>query len=191
MLEQPRTVAKTPSPATVQPTVSVQSSTETKNSHTKPAKKLTDEQRQEVLLCKKNGIDPRLLKNSKLTPKQMRILWVSKKSGAFSEYFANPALSEDTMKFYADILKDKESVKECKQLLDHPELSTDELRELYYSLCEGVDIKDLIGLPADKILVKRQETLEHNRFNHDFSPKEIKQLNFDIYEKALHSADKR
>lgn len=132
----------------------------------------------EISRCEKNGGDSRLIDNSKLSPQQMRVIWVSKLRGSLSESFANPNISVDAMKFYADRLHDKQTVADCKELLAHPELSVDELSELYACVCEGIPYTSYIGLSATEINVKRNEqSAEYWGSSKLFDP--------DYYEKAL------
>lgn len=152
---------------------------------TEPAKRIemSEKQLNEVQLCKKNGISPKLISNPKLSPNQMRVLWVSKSKGALAEAFANPNLSEDVMKFYADRLYDKSTVEECREMLNHPELSTDELGELYLCVCDGIPYENYIGLSATEIATKR----EMERAEYWGSSK---LFDADYYEKALNVAKK-
>lgn len=117
----------------------------------------TREQEKEISMCEKSGIDPKLIRNPKLSQSQMRVLWVAKSKGAMSEYFANPNLSTDAMKFYADRVFNKESYNEVKEMLAHPELGVDELGELYACVCEGIPYSDFIGMTASEIDVEREK----------------------------------
>lgn len=143
----------------------------------------TPEQLKEIHLCESNGINSRFIKNTKLSPTQMRVLWVSKSKGALSENFANPALSTDAMKFYADRLYSKKMVEDCRELLNHPELSTDELSELYICICEGIPYEKYIGKSAMDISVAR-ETEKAKYWGSS------KLFDTDYYEKALNVARK-
>ena len=143
----------------------------------------TPEQLNEIALCEKNGINPRLIKNSKLSPSQMRVLWVSKSKGVLSEKFSNPQLSVDAMKFYADRLFDKKTADECADMLKHTELSVPELTELYACICQGLPYESYIGLSATDIQVKRdQESVEYWGTSSKFD--------VDYYEKAMNVARK-
>lgn len=115
-----------------------------------------EKQRDELGKCKKAGVDTRLISHPGLSPAQMRVLWVAKSKGCMSEAFADPKYSTDVMKFYADRLYDKQTVADCGELLAHPELSVDELNELYACICQGVPYSGLIGLSATDIGVKRE-----------------------------------
>lgn len=143
----------------------------------------TKEQLAEIAKCESNGINSRFIRNPKLSPQQMRVLWVSKSKGALSETFANPALSTDAMKFYADRLYSKKMVEDCRELLNHPELSTDELSELYICICEGVPYAKYIGKSAMDISVAR-ETEKAKYWGSS------KLFDTDYYEKALNVARK-
>lgn len=143
----------------------------------------TPEQLNEIALCEKNGINPRFIKNSKLSPSQMRVLWVSKSKGALSERFANPQLSVEAMKFYADRLYDKKTADDCADMLKHTELSVPELTELYSCICQGLPYEDYIGLSATDIQVKRdQESVNYWGSACKFD--------VDYYEKAMNVARK-
>ena len=143
----------------------------------------TAEQLNEITLCEKNGINSRFIKNSKLSPSQMRVLWVSKSKGALSERFANPQLSVEAMKFYADRLYDKNTADECADMLKHTELSVPELTELYSCICQGLPYESYIGLSATDIQVKRdQESVKYWGSASKFD--------VDYYEKAMNVAMK-
>ena len=117
----------------------------------------TPEQRREISLAKKDEIDVRLIANPELSPKQMRVLWVSKKKGAYSEYFSSPKYSVEVMKFYADRLMTQQMVKECSDLLARPDYDVDNLAELYLSVCEGIDYSSFIDLnSAEEMRVQRE-----------------------------------
>ena len=111
----------------------------------------------EIAKCKKHGINADFLLRGNLDSKQMRVLWVSKSKGAYAEAFNNPDLSVDAMKFYADRICSKVAAKECKVLLDHPELSVEELTELYQCINEGVDPTELIGESPVNIQIAREK----------------------------------
>lgn len=143
----------------------------------------TSEQLNEIALCEKNGINSRFIKNSKLSPSQMRVLWVSKSKGALSERFANPQLSVEAMKFYADRLYDKKTADDCADMLKHTELSVPELTELYSCICQGLPYESYIGLSATDIQVKRdQEVVQYWGSASKFD--------VDYYEKAMNVARK-
>lgn len=109
----------------------------------------TPEQRKELALAKKDGVPIRLIADPKLSPQQMRVLWVSKaKYGSCSEYFASPKYSVDVMKFYADRLVTEQMVKECADLLNRPDFSLEKLEILYLAICEGVDYSTFIDAPT-------------------------------------------
>lgn len=125
---------------------------------TKPTKNIdvyTEGQKKEISACRKHGINSNFIENPNLTHNQMRILWVAKSKGVFAEEFADPKYNTDVMKFYADRLFSQEAVDNCRPLLQHPELSVDELEELYECLIEGVDFEDLIGKTPNEISVER------------------------------------
>lgn len=115
----------------------------------------TREQTEEIKKCKERGGDVSVIYNPELSPSQMRILWIAKSKGCCAEAFANPQLSTDAMKFYADRLYDPQTVADCSELLAHPELGVDELSELYACVCQGIPYSDMIGMSAIDIDVKR------------------------------------
>lgn len=117
----------------------------------------TKEQIAEINKCRSKGVDSRFIENPKLSVEQMRILWVSKSKGALSEYFARPDYSVDVMKFYADRLYSKKIVQECSLMMHKPNLSVEQLSELYLCVCDGVNYSDLCDLSASDIEVKRRE----------------------------------
>ena len=156
---------------------------DTKVNKTTEKLEFTQEQLNEIALCDKNGINSRFIRNPKLSPQQMRVLWVSKSKGCLSEAFANPAISTDAMKFYADRLYDKKTVEDCRELLKHPELSVPELTELFMCICEGIPYEKYIGKSAIDISVQR-ETEVSNYWGSS------KNFDTDYYEKALNVARK-
>ena len=143
----------------------------------------TAEQLKELNLCESNGINSRFIRNSKLSPTQMRVLWVSKSKGAYSESFANPKLSTDAMKFYADRIYSKKAAEDCRELLTHPELSVDELIELYGCICEGIPYEGYIGKSPVDIQVAR--TMASTEYWGSTSKFDV-----DYYDKALNVAMK-
>lgn len=116
----------------------------------------SEKQLSEMSACKKAGVSPDLIKNPDLSQQQMRILWVSKSKGCMAEAFADPRYTPDQMKFYADRLYDKQTVADCKEMLEHPELSPEEMSELYACVCDGVPYSEYIGMSATDISVKRE-----------------------------------
>jgi hypothetical protein len=146
-------------------------------------KGFNETQRIELERCRSNGVDPKLIQNPNLNQQQMRVLWVSKSKGALAEEFNDPRLSSDAMKFYADRLYDKKTVEDCKPMLDHPELGTDELSELYQCVCDGIDYSDLIGKSATDISTAREMATRKYWGSSDL-------FNTDYYQKALNVAMK-
>lgn len=122
----------------------------------KSTQEFTQEQIHEMTRCENANISSRFIRNPKLSPAQMRVLWVAKSKGCLAESFADPRYSTDVMKFYADRLYDKQTVTDCSELLAHPELSVDELGELYTCVCQGVPYSSFIGMSATDINVKRE-----------------------------------
>lgn len=119
------------------------------------------EQRRELSKAKSNDIDIRLIANPNLSSEQMRVLWISKKNGAYSEYFAKPEYSVDVMKFYADRLVTQQMVKECADLLARPSYSVDKLSELYLAVCEGIDYSSFLDADnAEEMYVQRERLRE-------------------------------
>lgn len=113
------------------------------------------EQNKELELAKEKGLDTRFMENDKLSKDQLRVLWVSKTKGVRSECFANPDMPVDSMKFYADRLFSEADVIKCKPLLNHPELSIDELTELYACASNNIPYEDLIGATSSEIYLQR------------------------------------
>lgn len=121
----------------------------------------SDKQQLEIYNCQKKGIPTNLIRNPNLSPEQMRVLWVSKSKGCLSEYFNDPAYGVEAMKFYADRLYDKQTVVDCAEMLEHPELTPDELSELYACVCQGIPYADYIGMSPTEISVKRDMESAH------------------------------
>ena len=141
------------------------------------------EQNKELARCKKAGIDPLLIGDPDLDPKQMRVLWVAASNGAKAEYFNSPKISTDSMKFYADRIFSDDMASDCAAMLAHPELSVDELDELYMCLCDGMDYTGLIGSsPSDIDVARLKQNTEYWGSSSEFD--------VDYYQKALNVAMK-
>ena len=113
-------------------------------------------QNKELELCKKNGIDPELISDDRLSNSQMRVIWKSKQNGAMSECFNKPEFSTSAMKFYADHLFLPEDKERYSKLLSYPELSGSELLELSNCIEDNVEYEDLIGESDIHIFVERE-----------------------------------
>lgn len=148
----------------------------------------TKEQKKEITTCRNKGVDSTFIENKKLSPKQMRVLWVSKSKGAFAEEYANPDMPLDVMKFYADVLYSQDEVNKCRPILDQPKLKLSEVSELYECLGQGFDVKDLIGKSSTDIAIERMAQ-EYNKWN---KPEEIPQQVFEdsIISNAIRYAKK-
>lgn len=132
------------------------------------ASEFTEAQVKEIEDAKKQGVSTKdLIENPKLSPKQMRVLWVSKKNGALAESYASPVYKAGVMKFYADRVYNEKSLNLCKPLLLHPELEVDQLEELYLCLLQRVPIDSLIGLTADEIRIERNKRCKVVRLGSD------------------------
>lgn len=129
---------------------------ESEPAKTEVSRELSKPQRGELARCLAAGVNCKLIKNPDLKPEQMRVLWVSKSKGALAEYYSSPDFSVDAMKFYADRLYSKKIAAECKGMLEHPELSVDQLTELYRCVCDGVDYSDLLDKSAVNINIERE-----------------------------------
>lgn len=140
----------------------------------------------EMNLCKSKGIDPRLIANPDLSSEQMRVLWVSKQKGALSEYFCSPKYSVDSMKFYADRIVNKKIADSCADMLSHPELTPDQLNELYQCVCRGIPYSDLCDKDANSIYLERLARDEELWGN----VTDEKLVDTDILDKAVRSAMK-
>lgn len=133
-----------------------------------PTSKFTDAQVKEIKDAQKQGVSTKdLIENPDLSPKQMRVLWVSKKNGALAESYANPVYQIPVMKFYADRIYNEKSLSLCKPLLLHPELEVEELEELYLCLLQRVPIDNMIGWSADDIRVERNKKCKVVRLGSD------------------------
>ena len=139
-------------------------------------KKYNKAQNYEIDLCKRNGVDPELINNPDLSNAQMRVIWKSKSNGALAEAFNKPYYPVSSMKFYADRIFTKDDEKKYKKLLAHPELSEDELNELYLCIHDDIKYDDLIGESATDIFIER----EHRR-NEDIK----EDTDFELFNKAL------
>lgn len=124
----------------------------------KNSERYSDEQKREIIAAKKNGVDPMIVSNPKLTPEQMRIIWTAKKNKRASEYFANPKFSVEQMQFFADRLVDRQTFNECKGIIN-PKYNIDQLGELYLGICDGIDYTQYADekLSAEDMYIKRNE----------------------------------
>lgn len=124
------------------------------------SQKYTKEQLAELNNAKKCGVDPILIANPKLSPEQMRTLWVGKKNKACIEYFANPKYSLEQMQFLAERIISKQAAVECRALIN-PRYTVDQMNEIYLGIFDGVDYT-LYAKPevsADDMYLKRKELL--------------------------------
>lgn len=147
-------------------------------------RELDSDQKLELARCSQRGIDPSFINDPNLNKEQMRVLWVSKSKGALAEYFNNPKLSSDVMKFYADRIYSKKLAKECELMLQHPELSTDQLAELYLCISDGVDYSDLLDKSPVDIRCERESR------SRAYWGKSLIENDRDYLEKALAAAAK-
>ena len=122
---------------------------------------LSATQCKEIERCRQAGVDPSILSDTRLTDKQMRILWMAKsKKGSYVECFANADFSEDSMKFYADRIYDKETADKYKILLDRPDLEVDSLQQLTTMIDNGIPCEDLLDKTPEDIYCARIERSE-------------------------------
>lgn len=126
------------------------------------------DQKRELKMAKKEGIDIRFLLNPNLTPQQMRVLWVAKKKGAYSEYFAKPEYSVEVMKFYADRLMTKKMVSDCADLLNRTDYSLDKLVELYLAVCDGIDYSSFINADTAEEMFTERERLKEELWGNSY-----------------------
>ncbi len=153
----PATVKKVPVTKVEKEPTNTKSVKNDGNSASQPVS-YSSKQEKELALCEELGIDKSIISDPRLSREQMRVLWLSKlKRNALSEYFNNPAMSLDVMKFYANTLTDAAKLENYKPLLAHPELGLSEVRELSKCADLGLSYEDLIGLSADDIYFKRLE----------------------------------
>lgn len=114
------------------------------------------EQLAEIQRARKQRVGYQYLLNPKLSPEQMRVLWVAKSKGALSEYFAKPEYDVEVMKFYADRLIDEKIVRACTDLLSNTKYKVEQLVELYLAICNGVDYTPFMDLDAENMYVQRK-----------------------------------
>lgn len=112
-------------------------------------------QQSELMKAKKEIGNMSIIYNSKLSPQQMRVIWVAKKKGVVAEAFAKPEFSVDAMKFYADRLLDNRTVQECEYMLSRPDLTVGQLQELFLCVAEGVHYEDMLDMTESEIQVER------------------------------------
>lgn len=97
----------------------------------------TDKQKIELKLAEDEGLKD-LIYNPKLSPEQMRVLWMSKSRGSLAEAYRNPAIPVDSMKWYSTNLKHNLDVQDYKFCLAHPELTVEQLD--VYKKCISLDM---------------------------------------------------
>lgn len=124
----------------------------------KNSERYSEAQKKELIAAKKNGVDPLIVSNPKLSPEQMRIIWTAKKNNRSSEYFANPKFSVEQMQFFADRLVDKKIFMDCRGFIN-PKYSVEQLAELYLGVCDGIDYTQYANpeLSAEDMYIKRTE----------------------------------
>ena len=151
--------------------------------------KFSDSQKKEIITCRKHGINSDFIENPELSAQQMRVLWVSKSKGCYSEEFASPKYNFEVMKFYADRLFSEKAVENCRPMLSNPSLTVEQLQALYECLLEGVDITNLASenKTADELYyIRADKALEWN------APQDIPEQVFqdDVLTKAVSYARK-
>ena len=116
----------------------------------------TKEQLHELKLAKEKGVNIHLISDNKLSPQQMRVLWVSKSNGMASEYFANKDFSVEAMKFFADRLINKKVFEDCKSIMK-PCYNVGQLTELYLGIYSGIDYTSYAdpSISSDNMYFKR------------------------------------
>lgn len=144
---------------------------------------MSDKQKREVKRAIDAGVDPTLLADKDLTPQQMRVLWMSKQWGCKSEAFAGHDYGVDVMKFYADRLYSDDLCDKCKPILNHPELSLNEVSELYLCALADMDVNELIGKSANDIQIAYESKTRDYWCNNTIFGDDP-----DYYQKALHVA---
>lgn len=134
------------------------SETPAKAAPVKNSERYSEAQKKELIAAKKNGVDPLIVSNPKLSPEQMRIIWTAKKNNRASEYFANPKFSVEQMQFFADRLVDKKIFTDCRGFIS-PKYSVEQLAELYLGVCDGIDYTQYANpeLSAEDMYIKRTE----------------------------------
>lgn len=173
----------TPSPAPQSAKTVTRPTPQPKESVREVINSMSDKQKREVKRAVDVGIDPSLIADKELSPQQMRVLWMSKQWGCKSEYFKSHDYGVDVMKFYADRLYTDDMCEKCKPILDHPELSLDEVSELYMCALADMDINDLVGKSATDIQVAYE-----NKTRDYWCNNEIFGNDPEYYQKALHVA---
>lgn len=86
---------------------------------------------------------PDYISNPNLSKEQRKVLLTAKKNGACVEYFNIPNMSPDVMKFYGEVLDNKELAEDCKPILNNTKLSLDQVSELYQCALVGVPYADI------------------------------------------------
>lgn len=157
-------IKKSKSDKNAETSVSTETKKEVKPQASKPEEKpknsdrYTEAQKKELIAAKKNGVDPLIVSNPKLTPEQMRIIWTAKRNNMASEYFANPKFSVEQMQFFAERLVDKRIFSDCRGFIS-PKYNVEQLAELYLGVCAGIDYTQYAdpSLSAEDMYVKRTE----------------------------------
>lgn len=139
----------------------------------------TPAQLKELEAAKKCGVNPIIIANPKLSPEQMRILWVGKRNKACVEYFANPKYSAEQMSFLSERLISQKAFLDCRALLN-PKYDLAQMQEIYMGITDGVDYSVYAKpeIPADEMYNIRQELLAQE-YNVNSIPVESYLLNMD------------
>lgn len=109
--------------------------------YTKP---LSAQQLSEQKFAQEHGVDPSLIANPDLTPKQMRLLWGCKSNGALAEYFNNPEIPLECMELYSTSVKSEKMAKRCKPLFDRPKTPKDKVQVCIESAMDDKPYEDLL-----------------------------------------------
>lgn len=136
----------------------------------------TKEQLREIKSAKDRGINPRFILNPELSPKHMNLLWKAKAKKNPAEYYNDPKIPLDVLKFYASVINTPWKAQAMKPVIANTNIGRAEATELYNCMCRGIPFEDLINQPAGTIHVESIKRGQSIWFGYeDMSPKALKE----------------
>ena len=125
-------------------------------------KSFDDKQLKVIEKAKKAGITGSWLSNPNISAKQMDLLNSAKSRGALAEYFADPKIPETHINFWSDRLYEDKLARDCKPLIERPDIELEPLEGLFDCVVDGVKYDDLMDADAKKI--RKEHYMRSNKF---------------------------
>lgn len=89
------------------------------------------------------AVSPDFMNGNNFTKDQVLMLVKAKKRGVPVEMFASDKIPTDVLEFYCDTMVDKNIAEDCKPMFDNPNLSKNQVEELYQCVMMGMSIEEL------------------------------------------------